>query len=856
MTDRPMADVGALIIDAEDRTGRVVELRADGVLVAESASGERFETRLTDTILWRAAPGVTEAAGPWYWHMGWHRMVRAEESPRDHKGMFTDHGRKHATMMGEDPHDHDLSKDPHVGDSDEEDDTGGEEPPGQEDDNDENEIAKKRRSYEAATHPPPYNWRHGWKPLNPHVAKTYHHKWPPKGGVPKGGANGAPGAAKPGKGKGPAPHALTPTHGGVKGKKYTAPKSVKTAAHGPVKDVKSEPTAPKQPDMPAWEKELLQLDEPLGGTFDANGNSLNLDDKVIVDDETPGTLVGLSGDLKNAKVEFSDGSVEEVSIQDIKAVPSAPAKPKKPSSKDMVSSNPEMTVHQGEINWDVVAANADFGKVDNSMSVPEYKGGGQIKTGDSVQLLGGSATAKIVAINQSFDGGSHDLTIEFPNGSKDVVGPEHIKKIDVPTLVSVHSAKVGDTVTMISKTSGKADDFTVELISYHNGFTLKDKHGFVLSDVAPEKIKAINGVPVKERGPKLTPVAGGLHELQTPGKISVSDMVTVNMGDGIMFKGEVTHHSAGSAYYKVKSPGGTDVLVHKSEIVNNPEIAAKLKAKGSYKTITKDKLSVNDTVTDKSGNSYEIIGLAESSPGTLEVMSKETGKPGLLNVDNIAEHNGTPVKVAVTKPKAKVTNFSEDMSGGQGLKDEHGNTIGLSAYNVVPRAADLNLEYDEKTALSAYTGSAYQTINGGLRSYGLDPNELSDSTLKRIMALDQIFQKAEPLSESIGVVRGVSNSDQLFGPVGSKVGKTFHDAGYVSTTTKIKGVGFGEESNQGAQLEITLPPGTKAVRPNGHGVYGDSEGEVLLPRGSRFKVVDDYTNHQNRRIIRLELIVP
>ena len=211
----PLAGTGAIIIAPDDTLGVVLTLTSTGVIVAENSLGERFTARIQESVLKRPAPGAAvdrSFDGLWCWDNGWQRMVPISEGydERDHKGKFTDHGRGHAGMRGCEPDEYEIEDDDHVADAART-----------------NSPRKREENVaEAATHPPPYSWRHGWIPLNPHTAAKYRKKWPPKGGIPKGGSKGAPGAAKPGKGKGPGPHTMTPTMTAVKDRKYTKPRSV------------------------------------------------------------------------------------------------------------------------------------------------------------------------------------------------------------------------------------------------------------------------------------------------------------------------------------------------------------------------------------------------------------------------------------------------------------------------------------------------------------------------------------------------------------------------------------------------------------------------------------------------------
>jgi hypothetical protein len=161
-----------------------------------------------------------------------------------------------------------------------------------------------------------------------------------------------------------------------------------------------------------------------------------------------------------------------------------------------------------------------------------------------------------------------------------------------------------------------------------------------------------------------------------------------------------------------------------------------------------------------------------------------------------------------------------------------------------------DMGYDEKkasagNALSVYKASGYSFINEQLR----EPSQPKEKHIEnKIDKIDQAIEGAPPLKNPVLAYRGIANQ----GLMGSfffnklKVGDTFQDLGYVSTTLnpKIAATFAGEKGTvygktpvekQGMILQYHLPKGAK-------GLFLDSftnnfgEYELLLPRGSKFKV--------------------
>jgi hypothetical protein len=143
---------------------------------------------------------------------------------------------------------------------------------------------------------------------------------------------------------------------------------------------------------------------------------------------------------------------------------------------------------------------------------------------------------------------------------------------------------------------------------------------------------------------------------------------------------------------------------------------------------------------------------------------------------------------------------------------------------------------DEKKAIDAYMGENYKSINGTLRS-GQDP---SGVTAKRIAALDSAVAKGE-LAKDTTLYRAAGG---LGDDPSALVGKTFTDKGFVSTSegTQLPLMMASSQRN-GVYARIKAPAGanvgylTKHRNQQATSKYsGVAEQEILLPRGSQFKI--------------------
>lgn len=151
----------------------------------------------------------------------------------------------------------------------------------------------------------------------------------------------------------------------------------------------------------------------------------------------------------------------------------------------------------------------------------------------------------------------------------------------------------------------------------------------------------------------------------------------------------------------------------------------------------------------------------------------------------------------------------------------------------------------EAEVLDAYTEGAYRDINKTLRGIPTDATTVKNVDYTKdipiddaVAGMDRAFEKAPPLKESLVTYRGGQFPSDV--PVGAE----FTDNGFVSTgaTPFTAAYSFwAANGKKGVVMEIVVPKGTKAIVPD-MALKRDREqwieGEVLLPRGSRFRVAN------------------
>ena len=163
---------------------------------------------------------------------------------------------------------------------------------------------------------------------------------------------------------------------------------------------------------------------------------------------------------------------------------------------------------------------------------------------------------------------------------------------------------------------------------------------------------------------------------------------------------------------------------------------------------------------------------------------------------------------------------------------------------------------DQELSLERYQMNGSLAINGYLRGDKLALNYAHmsrDEAAQHIKDIDGLFS---PVAQPLAVYRGVEN------PARFSPGTEFTDDGYASTTTepsvaRLFSGGFG-----GAVVRIAVPAGARALsvasasHEDLHGPVaqnteeGLNEREVLLPRGSRFRVTGRHGDVIDAELVR------
>jgi hypothetical protein len=152
----------------------------------------------------------------------------------------------------------------------------------------------------------------------------------------------------------------------------------------------------------------------------------------------------------------------------------------------------------------------------------------------------------------------------------------------------------------------------------------------------------------------------------------------------------------------------------------------------------------------------------------------------------------------------------------------------------------------ERHSLQQYADSDYSILNDMHR--GLAPG--SDYHRSLSDDLDYAIHKQPIVGKTMQLHRGVNEASKLFGEPGSKVGRTFSELGFMSTSSEPHtSEKFQEDPTDIAHLILHTHPEAKALSVKntlGHDLL--KEDEVLLPRDSTWKVHSDNMTPNGREI--------
>ena len=209
---------------------------------------------------------------------------------------------------------------------------------------------------------------------------------------------------------------------------------------------------------------------------------------------------------------------------------------------------------------------------------------------------------------------------------------------------------------------------------------------------------------------------------------------------------------------------------------------------------------------------------------------------------------------------------SVSSSGGRATSSSPAPRESLKVFRTIPDVKKAGLSSYETDAVKNYANNGFRSVNTYLRVGGVDPaieafpalaeRARQDSELT-VQQLDSAFNRGPALEEPITVYRGIiegADKPELFGAPGSRLGSVFTDKAYVSTSAdkQIADSSFSAAGTGNALLHITVPAGTKVVKP-GSVALRKEEKELILPRDSSFRIDRDEVDASGQRHVHLTL---
>jgi hypothetical protein len=182
------------------------------------------------------------------------------------------------------------------------------------------------------------------------------------------------------------------------------------------------------------------------------------------------------------------------------------------------------------------------------------------------------------------------------------------------------------------------------------------------------------------------------------------------------------------------------------------------------------------------------------------------------------------------------------------VREVGGHALEQHIDSLYPHKEDEDFPFNSSQAAAVldYTEQGWD-INNSLRQQAANDPRASSEHSGTIKQIDSAFDSAEPLTDAVVLHRGLgvspkdaTGSGTMSFFSGLKVGQSFSDPAFSSTSTHEK---ISSEYAVGSKIrfKIVVPAGKKVLPINtvlGKKNHYFGEHEVLLPRGSKFKVVE------------------
>lgn len=233
----------------------------------------------------------------------------------------------------------------------------------------------------------------------------------------------------------------------------------------------------------------------------------------------------------------------------------------------------------------------------------------------------------------------------------------------------------------------------------------------------------------------------------------------------------------------------------------------------------------------------DVKGRFNTDPGKTFLSTMVTGIPGVKAKPGhkFFEHIQDDAEGDVdTSPLGKQYNEDQerDDNGRFGSGSGDKNFAEVAGESSVSTEEAYDLTDAQLRYCAMYSEMGYEAVNTGLR--GGDISGLDPASVQIITNLDEAIH-GSTMKEDAVVYRGLSaaRADKL----GEMIGEDYKDAAFVSTSKNPDiALGFSAEGEDNIVLAITVPAGNNALDMTSEKSTFSHEKEVLLPRGSSFRV--------------------
>lgn len=435
--------------------------------------------------------------------------------------------------------------------------------------------------------------------------------------------------------------------------------------------------------------------------------------------------------------------------------------------------------------------------------------------------------------------------------------PGHLATYEHPSgiKVHIHAPPVGQ---------ASSSKFTSE----KPGHTAKTGVGVELKALLESNAKRGEAVPAVEEDSKVHGFYNNLLDFGFKKEAAVDGhMVFVKKDEGVvvMPNGDWIHSHSGGGISK--GNGINSLELHLLSKVDEKKPEAKNKLLATDISPFAETLNAKGYVFSDAEGDHSITFTKSVNNATVQVLKNDAGElswiaktPNFLTKygttseqlgqllsgkpsSQISGVSNSPVKQIPQQVAAPIASANKPWQKGSGNVQAYQGE-GAPPYSVLAAAAPEPTQH-EISAINAYSGPQYSTINGNLRD-----GYVSAGISHTVTALDSYLQRSA-IPQDVVLFRGVKSivSDKM---VDRGIGSEYVDHGYSShSTSQNTSISFAGGTSGGALLIVSIPKGATGGAIKAHSHHG-VEDEVLFKRGARFRIK---SFDADKRHIHVEMVI-